>query len=319
MLGLEGFEVKICSLLPSATEIVFALGLGDRLVAVTHECDYPPDAARLPVVTRSTLGEQARGSRAIHHHISTALHTGSSIYALDQDLLQRLDPDLILTQELCDVCAVSYGLVQQAVQRLEGPRRILSLEPTSLEGILATIERVGDAAGVPDRAARLVTDLRQRTEAIAAKTRNTSRRPRVFAMEWLDPPFTAGHWGPEMVRLAGAYDDLAQEGRPSAPIAWSRIAAYDPEVIVLMPCGFTLERTCEELARVDFPDEWWRLGAVRSGEVYAVNGSAYFNRPGPRIVDGLRVLAEVIHPEMFPATMAPLAWRRLPQNSPARR
>ncbi len=303
--------MKICSLLPSATEIVFALGLGDQLVGVTHECDFPPEATRLPVVTRSTLEQGIRGSREIHHHISAALHAGSSIYALDQDLLERLDPDLILTQELCDVCAVSYGVVQQAVQRLEGKRRILSLEPTSLDGILATIEQVGEAAGVPDRAARLVASLRQRIETIEARTQDQCPPPRVFAMEWLDPPFTAGHWVPEMVRLAGGHDDLAQEGKPSSEITWARIAAYDPEIVVLMPCGFTLERALEEVARVHVPHEWRQLSAVHSGQVYAVNGSAYFNRPGPRVVDGLRILAEIIQPEVFPATMAPGAWRCL--------
>jgi iron complex transport system substrate-binding protein len=311
--------VKICSLLPSATETVFALGVGDQVVAVTHECDFPPAAARLPVVTRSTLGEGARSSRAIHHHISTALHAGSSVYTLDQDLLERLDPDLILTQELCDVCAVSYELVQQAVHRLAGERKILSLEPTTLEGILATIQQVGEAAGVPDRAARVVAELRQRIDAIGARTKSAPRRPRVFAMEWLDPPFTAGHWVPEMVRLAGGRGDLAHEGQPSSQIPWARVAEYDPEIVVLMPCGFTLERTLEEAARIDLPGEWSRLSAVRSGEIYAVNGSAYFNRPGPRIVDGLEILAEIIHPDVSPATMAPGGWRRLPENFPARR
>lgn len=310
--------MKICSLLPSATEIVFALGLGDQLVAVTHECDFPPEAAGLPVVTRSTLGEGTQGSRAINHHISTALHEGSSVYALDHDLLERLGPDLILTQELCDVCAVSYELVQQAVQRLEGRRKILSLEPTSLDSILATIQQVGEAADVRDRAARVVAELRQRIDAIAAETKGASRRPGIFAMEWLDPPFTAGHWVPEMVQLAGGRDDLSHGGQPSSRVAWARIAEDDPEIVVLMPCGFTLERTREEAARIVFPSEWWRLSAVRSGEVYAVDGSAYFNRPGPRIVDGIQILAEIVHPDIFPAMMAPSAWRRLSENFPRR-
>jgi iron complex transport system substrate-binding protein len=309
-------DLRICSLLPSATEIVFALGLGDQLVAVTHECDFPPEATRLPVVTRSTLDHGTRDSRAIHTHISRALHDGSSIYTLDHELLERLDPDIILTQELCDVCAVSYDTVQQAVHRLTGKRTILSLEPTSLDAILATVTQVGDATGHGDRAAALVHELRQRIDHIAAITKEVPRLRQVFAMEWLDPPFTAGHWVPEMIRLAGGRDDLAREGSPSSQVDWSRIADYDPGVVVLMPCGFTLARTLEELGQITLPAEWRGLSAVRSGEVYAVNGSAYFNRPGPRVVDGLQILAEILHPEILPRTMPADAWRRLDHDAP---
>jgi iron complex transport system substrate-binding protein len=306
---------KICSLLPSATEIVFALGLGDQLVAVTHECDFPPEAAALPVITKSTLDHRTHGSREIHNHISSVVHAGSSIYALDQGLLERLEPALILTQELCDVCAVSYDVVEAAVHRLEGPHRILSLEPTSLGGILETLTQVGEATGAQERAAAVVRGLQERIDQIAARAQTASVRSRVFAMEWLDPPFTAGHWVPEMIRLAGGRDELAQEGRPSFQITWSRITDYDPEIIVLMPCGFTLERTVEEFRRVRLPDEWASLGAARSGHVYAVNGSAYFNRPGPRIVEGLKILAEIMRPELFPRVMPPEAWKRLEVDS----
>jgi iron complex transport system substrate-binding protein len=304
-------DLRICSLLPSATEIVFALGLGDRLVAVTHECDYPSEATHLPVITRSTLDHGTHHSREIHQHITSSLHAGSSIYALDHALLERLDPTLILTQELCDVCAVSYHVVQQAVHRLRGQRTILSLEPTSLDGILQAIQQVGDAADMSEAAGTLVRKLQQRIDRVAAAAKSAGGQRRVFGMEWLDPPFTAGHWVPEMIRLAGGHDQLALAGAPSSQIAWSRIADYDPEIVVLLPCGFTLERTIEEFAHVDFPVEWRRLGAVREGRVYAVNGSAYFNRPGPRIVDGLEILAEIIHPEVFPRTTPPEAWRRL--------
>ena len=304
-------SLKICSLLPSATEIVFALGRGADLVAVTHECDFPPEAARLPVITRSALEHRTHGSREIHNHISSAIHAGSSIYVLDRDLLERLNPDLILTQELCDVCAVSYEVVERAVHRLEGQRVILSLEPTSLGGILETVEQVGEATGTQARAGAVARELQQQIDQIAVRTQTASGGPRVFAMEWLDPPFTAGHWVPEMIRLAGGRDELAQEGCPSSQIDWSRIAEHDPEIIILMPCGFTLERTSEEFARVTLPDEWRGLSAVRSRQVYAVNGSAYFNRPGPRIVEGLEILAEIMHPELFPRTMARGAWQRL--------
>jgi len=304
-------SLKICSLLPSATEIVFALECGDQLVAVTHECDFPPEAARLPVITRSALDHRTRSSREIHDHISSAVHAGSSIYVLDQDLLERLNPDLILTQELCDVCAVSYEVVKKAVHRLDGHRRILSLEPTSLGGILETIEQVGEATGAQQRAVAVVRELQERIDRITARAQTASGRPRVFAMEWLDPPFTAGHWIPEMIRLGGGRDELAREGYPSSHIDWSRIADYDPEIIVLMPCGFTLERTSDEFAKATLPDEWLGLSAVRSRHVYAVNGSAYFNRPGPRIVEGLEILAEIMHPELFPRTLPRGTWQRI--------
>jgi iron complex transport system substrate-binding protein len=302
----------ICSLLPSATEIVFALGLGDRLAAITHECDFPPEAARLPVITRSTLDDhETRRSLDIHTHISAALHGGSSIYRLDQPLLERLAPDLILTQELCDVCAVSYETVKQAVRRLPGRATILSLEPTTLQGILDTIRQVGEVTGASARAASLVRELEEQADTIVVRARATSGRPRVFAMEWLAPPFTAGHWVPELVRLAGGRDELAREGYPSTQVSWRRVAEYDPEIIVLMPCGFTLDRTLEEFGHVTLPEEWSGLSAVRSGRIYAVNGSAYFNRPGPRIVMGLQILAEIIHPEVFTRTTPPGAWQRL--------
>jgi iron complex transport system substrate-binding protein len=302
----------ICSLLPSATEIVFALGLGDRLAAVTHECDFPPEAARLPVITRSTLdSHEPHSSREIHTHITAALHGGSSIYLLDQELLRRLAPDLILTQELCDVCAVSYETVQQAVRRLNGHATILSLEPTTLLGIFDTIRQVGEATGTGARAASLARELEEQADAIEAQMGAASGRPRVFAMEWLDPPFTAGHWVPELISRAGGRDEMAREGYPSTQIPWRRIAEYDPEIIVLMPCGFTLSRTLEEFGHVTLPEEWSGLRAVRSGRVYAVNGSAYFNRPGPRILTGLQILAEIIHPELFRRTTPPEAWQGL--------
>src|SRR5712692_3951203 len=197
------------------------------------------------------------------------------VYTLDQTQLERLAPNLILTQELCDVCAVSYALVENAVHRLPGQPTVLSLEPTSLRGILETIRRVGEAAGVPERAGTLVAGLERRIDRIAGLARTAQTRPSVFALEWLDPPFTAGHWIPEMIRLAGGRDDLAREGLPSSVIAWEGIVEYDPEIVVLMPCGFSAERTIDELPGVELPKGWDDLTAVRSGRVYAVDASAY--------------------------------------------
>lgn len=308
--------MKICSLLPSATEIVYALGLGDRLVAVTHECELPAGGARPPVITRSVLGEARRRSRDIHNHVTRAAHDGSSLYALDQELLDRLDPDVILTQELCDVCAISYEAVRTAVHRLDArrlgtKRTVLSLEPKTLGEVLETIAAVGAVAGASGRAAELVDDLRKRIDRFAGMAGSASTQPRVFSMEWLDPPYTAGHWVPEMVRLAGGRDDLAREGAPSVEVSWAEIAGYDPEILILMPCSFDTERAIEELSALALPAEWSRLRAVRDGRVYAVDSAAYFSRSGPRIVDGLQVLGEILHPELFPRTTPSDAWRRV--------
>jgi iron complex transport system substrate-binding protein len=310
-------DMRICSLLPSATEIVYALGLGDRLVAVTHECDYPAETSRLPAITRSALDHASSTSRDIHNHVMASVHGGSSIYHLDQELLRRLDPDLILTQELCDVCAVSYEEVRRAVRVLPArseageERRILSLEPTNLDGVLDSIRTVGSMTGVPDVAERVVDGLRRRIDAVAGRASAAEKRPRVFAMEWLDPLFAGGHWVPEMVRLAGGQDSLGQEGHHSETVDWERVTKYDPEVVVVMPCGYDLPRTMRELLRAPFPQDWRKLSAFRTGRVYAVDGSAYFNRPGPRLVDGLEILAEVLHPELFPRQKHTSQWQRV--------
>ena len=300
--------MRICSLLPSATEIVFALGLQDQLVAVTHECDYPPQASAQPVITRSIIDHAGRSSRDIHQHVSESIRAGGSIYDIDTDLLKEVDPDIILTQELCEVCAVSYDEVEKATRLLDGERQIISLEPTTLNGILETIDRVGQIADVTDRSAKLVGELRNRIEEVASVARTAASRPSVLALEWLDPPFVGGHWIPEMIDLAGGKDVLGREAAASAPTVWDSVINADPDMIVLMPCGFDLGRTLEEARGARFPDGWQGLGAVRSNSVYAVDGSAYFSRSGPRVVDGLEVLAEIIHPELFPRKFPPEAW-----------
>lgn len=303
--------LRICSLLPSATEIVFSLGLGDCLAGVTHECDWPPEAAGLPVVTRSSLDSEASTSREIHNHISRSLHSGSSIYQLDKGHLARADPSLILTQELCDVCAVAYGEVRQAVRQLEGERTILSLEPADLEGILQTIGQVARHCGVPERGEAVVAGLRERIGSVSQNASRADSQPSVLALEWLDPPMAAGHWVPEMIRLSGGRDGLGKEGSPSYSLSWEAVARYDPDCVVLMPCGFTLNRTLEEARQAAWPPGWRNLKAVASGQVYAVDGSAYFNRPGPRIVDGLEILSEILHPEIFKRLSPPDAWKQV--------
>lgn len=303
--------MRICSLLPSATEIVFALGLGDQLVGVTHECDYPPEAARFPAVTCSAIEHRGRSSQHIHDQITGAVHRGSSIYQLDQELLEKLNPDLILTQELCEVCAVSYREVRKAVRLLNGQHTVVSLEPKTLRDILKTIKQVGELTGVTDRASRLLAQLQQRIDQVRERVKQSENRPPVLAMEWLDPPFAGGHWVPEMIHLAGGTDPLGHQAEPSAQVSWDQIADAHPEVIILMPCGFNLERTRQEWERSTFPPHWLQLTAVKAGRLFAVDGSSYFNRPGPRIVDGLEILAEILHPELFPRTHPPRDWQRL--------
>ncbi len=302
--------MKICSLLPSATEILFALGLGDSVVALTHECDYPPETSGIPVVTRSLLDDSNSTSRSIHNHISESLHEGSSIYLLDTDRLARSDPDLILTQELCDVCAVAYGQVSEAVSTLGRERRILSLEPQNLDGILDTIQSVAEQAEVPKRGRALIAGLRGRLDIVLRKTENVSPRPRVIGIEWLDPPFKGGHWVPQMIEIAGGEDMLGTRGSRSEEVQWDKVVACDPQVIVLMPCGFDVERTIEEFRAQSLPDGWDEIAAVRDEQIYAVNASAFFSRPGPRIVDGVEILAEILHPRIFPRESPPDAWSR---------
>lgn len=303
--------LRICSLLPSATEIAFALGLQNRLKAVTHECDFPPEARSLPAITSSLFEEEDGSSDRIHQHVSDAVHSGSSIYRLDAEMLRQLQPNLILTQELCDVCAVSYRDVSDAVRILEGDCRVVSLEPTTLEEIVQTIETVGSLTGRRARASELSASLRRRIKDVEARTQAAADRPRVLALEWLDPPFVGGHWVPEMIRRAGGVDPFGAQGRPSFQIEWDRILRNPPDVIVLMPCGFDLERTVRRSSDLKAPAKWRNMSAVQTNRIFAVDGSSYFNRPGPRIVDGLEILAEILHPELFPQTRRDSAWKPL--------
>jgi iron complex transport system substrate-binding protein len=295
--------VRIVSLLPSATEIVCALGLRDQLVGVTHECDWPPEVIGLPVMTRNALDLRDATSREIHRRVGDAVHGGSAIYELDDDALEAADADLILTQELCTVCAVGYQEVSEAVRSLEMDSTVLSLEPTSVEGVLHTISTVGAMAGAEDAAVELVGSLRERLRSI--ETRAQERRdegftgPRVVGLEWLDPPFAVGHWVPDQIRRAGGWDLLGHDGQPARETTWDAVAEVDPDLLLLMPCGYHLRETVGEWAATVRPD-WVRdLAAVSRGNLIALDGSSYFSRPGPRIVDGIEMLAEIFDPEAF--------------------
>lgn len=291
--------MRIVSLLPSATEMICALGLGDQLVGVTHECDYPEFVARLPKVTR-TLIPSGASSAAIDGLVRERLKTQLALYTLDMPTLERLNPDLIFTQALCDVCAVAEAEVRSAACQLPGNPRVVNLEPTTLAGVLESLAMVAQAAGATDFARLAIAELRARIETVAKRSTAINSRPRVLVLEWLDPPFSCGHWSPELVQLAGGQEVLGIAGARSRTLDWSEVLAAKPEVILIACCGFSIERTMQDVpalvARPGIAD----LPAVRERRVYVVDGSAYFSRPGPRLVDSLEILAHAIDPAMHP-------------------
>ena len=286
--------MRLCTLLPSATEVAFALGLGDTVVAVSHECDFPPAAREKPVVVRGRIDSDHVTSRDIDEQVKRHRIRGEGLYSLDVELLQRLNPDVILTQGLCDVCAVGYDDVLAAAGTLQPPARVLSLSPNSLGDVLRDIRRVGNATGTAARAEALARSLEERVEQVTASARQRAPKPRVACLEWLDPLYSAGHWVPEMVELAGGEDVLAVKLKPSARVSLEDVVAAAPEVLVLMPCGFDRERTLKEWEPLKDRPAWQEIPAVAGGRVFAVDGAKYFNRPGPRLVDGLEILARFI-------------------------
>jgi iron complex transport system substrate-binding protein len=301
--------MRIVSLLPSATEIACALGLTDSLVGISHDCDFPPEISGKAVLSEAIVTTDLP-SGVIDATIRSHLHKGKSVYHLDERQLTSLQPDLILTQELCAVCAPSYTLVKQAARLLEAQTRLVSLEPESLAGILDNILLVGDLTGRAAEATALVDQLRARIEQVREAV--TGRfRPRVACIEWLDPLFVAGHWVPEMVALAGGMDVLGRGGEPSFVVPWQTIIDSDPDVIVLMPCGFTVPRTRREVHLLTERKGWSDVRAVRAGQVYLTDASAYFNRPGPRIVTGVEILARILHPQVASAHLPADAYERL--------
>lgn len=295
--------MRIVSLLPSATEIVCAIGLADELVGVTHECDFPPEAVGKPIITRSVHDLTTTPSREIHRLVTASTHGGSSLYVLDEAALAAAEPDLILTQELCRVCAVSYREVNEAARAIDAEITVVSLEPGSIEGILNTIATVGAMTEAEDAALDLVESLRQRLgaveERVQARREAGRRAPRVVGLEWLDPLFTAGHWVPEQIRRAGGWDLLGADGDKSQQTTWDAVAEVDPEMLLLMPCGFHLAETIRGWSRTPRPPGYADISAVRRDQVFALDGSAYFSRPGPRVIDGIELLAEIFDPDTF--------------------
>lgn len=283
--------MRVVSLVPAATEIACALGAEAQLVAVTHDCDYPPAVRTLPRVTRSTIPVGST-SRQIDTLVRTSASEGDSTFHLDADALRAARPDLILGQTLCEVCAVTLSQVPAS---LDSEPAVVPVDGGSLDGIFADIERVAAALGRPGAGAELIGDLRGRLTRVRSRVGGRPR-PRVVCLEWLDPLFNAGHWVPEQVAIAGGDDALGAPGERSREVAWDDVRATDPEVLVCMPCGFDAARGASDAARLRSEAGWSELRAVRSGRAFAVDGNAYFSRPGPRVVDGVELLASLLHP-----------------------
>jgi iron complex transport system substrate-binding protein len=286
--------MRIASLVPSATETLFALGLGESVVAVTHECDYPPAAAALPHLT-STVIPEGLSAAEIDRAVRDRTERGEALYELDVEVLRQVDPDLIVTQALCEVCAVSFEDVRAVAATLPSHPSVISLDPTTLGEVLADVRRVAEAAGVPIAADELVTEATHRIDLIREAV-GGAPAPRVAALEWLDPPFVGGHWVPQMIEFAGGKDPLGRPGERSRTASWEEIEQARPDVVLAMPCGYYADRAAEEAraARAELA----RLGAER---IVAVDAAAYYSRPGPRLVEGLELLAHVLHPDRVAA------------------
>ena len=304
--------MRVCSLLPGATEIAFALGLGDDVVGVTHECDYPAAARQKPVVVCSLIESHRMTSLEIDRWVSERLRSNKSLYIIDEERLREAAPDVILTQGLCDVCAIDYDEVVTASETLAKKPKIVSLTPNRLTDILDDVARVGEATGQHHKAEQVIRELEQRISAVRNRAAQLSARPRVACLEWFDPIYAAGHWVPEMVELAGGRDVLGQKGEPSTKIDWHKVVEVAPDVIVLMPCGFDVSQTLRGAPVLKLLEGWRDLPAVKAGNVFAANGHAFFSRPGPRLIDGLELLAHIIHPEIFPMQLSPDHVQRIP-------
>jgi iron complex transport system substrate-binding protein len=302
---------RIVSFLPSATEMVCALGLGDRLMGVTHECDYPPEIASKPIVVRSVLPIESMTQPEIDVAVTQRLRDGLSLYRVDEALMRQIGPDLIVTQDLCQVCAPSGNEVSQLLKVLPSNPQILWLTPTCLEQIFDNLRELGAATGRLETAETLIADGRARLGKVEAAARAASSRPRVFCMEWMDPVYCCGHWVPEMVRIAGGIDQLGREGTDSVRVPWEEILQWKPEVLIVMPCGFDLVKAADQAKMLASYPGWADLPAVRNGRAYAVDANSYFARPGPRVIEGTELLAHLLHPDLFEWHGSASAFRKL--------
>jgi iron complex transport system substrate-binding protein len=297
-------DLRIVSLLPSATEIICALGLKDNLVGVTHECDFPVGVENLPHLTASRISHAAMTSKEIDHAVRSQLDGHGSIYDLNVGLLEELKPDLIITQELCEVCAVAYPQVEKAARMYAADAQVVSLEPNTIEDIFENIKTVGDLTDSKTQAEKVVNELNNRLDKIKdnlkLKTQNSKLiRPRIFMLEWLEPPFAPGHWTPQQVEIAGGNCVLGEAGQKSATTTYEAIHESKPEKIVLVPCGYYTKDILRQLENTHFPENWREIPAVENNEIWALDASSYFSRPAPRVVDGAEILAKIFHPRIF--------------------
>ena len=300
--------MRILSFQPTSTEMAYALGAGRSIVGVSHECTYPPAAKKKPVVSTSVIDPNTMSSAEIEKAVVTAAREGKSLYTVNRDLVSRLKPDVLLTQSLCEVCATSPSDLREVLQLVKPKPRVLSLHAHDFEGMFADLRELAAFLGKDARA--LEKKLRARIERVVRKTLTLTKR-RVFCMEWIDPVFASGHWVPEMVAMAGGVDPLASPGKESRRIEWAEVVAAAPEVLILIPCGLSRKQTLHELPTAVARPGWKELPAVKNGEVWHADGPSYFNGGGPRLVDGLEILAEILHPEVFARRRGP-AYTRLP-------
>lgn len=304
--------MRTVSLLPAATEIVGVLGLMDDLVGVSHECNFPDPACEKPRVTGCEIHGVDVPSREIDDWVTRRLSQGEDLFTLDERKLRELRPELILTQRLCDVCAPAYGSVTALAETLPGPPRVLNLEPSTAEDIFDNIRQVAEAMGVPQSGESVVRSLRDRMEFVRSRAARATRKPRVAVIEWLDPVFCSGHWTPELVEIAGGEEVLGRKGKDSVRMTWDDVVLSRPEILVIACCGFTAARAVEDWERIKDRSEIRSLPPVREGKVHVADGNAYFSRPGPRVIDTLEILAEIIHPDLFAGDFPDRGVRRIP-------
>ena len=288
---------RIVSFLPSATEILYQLGVGDQIVGVTHECDFPDEAKSKPRVIHSSFDPTKMSSKEIDKQVVELMHSGGDIYLVDEQVLKKANPDLIVAQGLCDVCSPTAKEISKALSILNNKPDVIILDPHNLDDILASILEVAKKIGKIDEAQKLIGSLRKRIEYI--KSKSTKSRPKVLCIEWLDPLFTAGHWVPQMVEIAAGINGLSKVGEPSRRMKIEEAIRFDPDIVVLMPCGFDINRIRQEYSKLANDTQWKLLRAVQTNNVYAVDANSYFSKPGPRTVTGIEILAKIIHPETF--------------------
>jgi iron complex transport system substrate-binding protein len=289
--------MRICSLLPSATEVIASLGLCDELVGISHECDYPPSIRHLPIIVEPVIPPHGLTSDDIDRQVHQLLDSGQRLYRLNDELLRQVEPELILSQDLCHVCAITPDQLQNAIGAMPRQPTVLTLNPRTVLDVIDDVVRIGDAAGRTTEGRRLAAHLHDRLDAVHRRLQTVSHRPRVVCIEWLSPLYVAGHWVPEMVQRAGGQDVLAEPGNPSRIVTWNEIVDAAPDVLLIMPCGFSVEKTHAELLRLMQCPDQWQLSPALAAHTYLVDASSYFSRPGPRLIDGIELLSAILHPQ----------------------